>query len=214
MWVIPLSLSLTWPGPCGAKRSKKGKLEDRPELLWKSLIFSYFTILHHQKKSGSRKDETRKSRSKWASSGRNCTHITSSVRKRSEIPATYSVVFIRERKMPGPLRVQWDSPPPSSPACLKTRETLAKRCWPCTSRKGELGLAKQLRKTGKICNYYIFMAFCESFKTDRYQAKLALKEVEQRVADTKCSMMAVFFEYQGLVSILVMGILYIYIIYI
>ena len=96
------------------------------------------------------------------------------------------------------------------PACLKTRETLAKRCWPCTSRKGELGLAKQLRKTGKICNYYIFMAFCESFKTDRYQAKLALKEVEQRVADTKCSMMAVFFEYQGLVSILVIGILYIF----
>ena len=99
-------------------------------------------------------------------------------------------------------------PPP--PACLKTRETLAKRCWPCTSRRGELGLAKQLRKTGKICNYYIFMAFCESFKTDRYQAKLALKEVEQRVADTKCSMMAVFFEYQGLVSILVIGILYIF----
>ena len=54
------------------------------------------------------------------------------------------------------------------------------------------------------------MAFWESFKTDRYEAKVALKEVEQRVADTKCSMMAVFFEYQGLVSILVIGILYIF----
>ena len=96
------------------------------------------------------------------------------------------------------------------PACLKTRETIAKRCWPCTSGRGQLGLAKQLRKTGKICNYYISMACCESLKTDRYEAKVALKEVEQRVADTKCSMMAVFFEYQGLVSILVIGILYIF----
>ena len=72
-----------------------------------------------------------------------------------------------------------------SPACLKTRETLAKRCWPCTSGRGELGLGKQWRKTGKICNHFISMAFWESFKTDRYEAKVALKEVEQRVADTR-----------------------------